>query len=143
MQKLLTNLYPYHRIHTVYFMGLFPGISLPVCFGPSRSFCACLLCAQIQDTLLYLLTLSFRSEMASICGNDTRVWYANSTRTSIGCYDGTGLNVISPRMSAEQGDQEWYHKAFPSGKSIKSPASLCKLNKTRKMAHGLRPFRQA
>jgi hypothetical protein len=74
--------------------------------------------------------------MASTCGNDTRVWYANSTRTSIGCYDGTGLKIISPHMSVEQGDQEWYYKAFPPGKQINSPASSLYWTRTGKMFKG-------
>lgn len=59
--------------------------------------------------------------MASHRLNDTRVWYANSTRTSIGLCDGTGLRVVSPRSSMGQADLDWYHQASPSGKSIRPP----------------------
>ncbi|KEF55522.1 uncharacterized protein A1O9_08272 [Exophiala aquamarina CBS 119918] len=65
--------------------------------------------------------------MASDYGRETRVCYANSTRTSIGFNNGNGLKVVSPRMSAEQGDHEWYYNAFPSRKSLRASDQSVKL----------------
>jgi len=68
--------------------------------------------------------MPLQSEMASNCDRETRVWYSNSTRTSISYNDGNGLKVVSPRMSAEQNDHEWYYTAFPPGMFINYPSSL-------------------